>query len=90
MNYYHEIPCKCNFTHEKNPEEFELFPMKMGTVMGVELPPRPTLRCKTCKTVSLVKREGQIPDDGLDNLDGLRQIVNADPYHKIKKHNEKK
>jgi hypothetical protein len=53
---YKEIPCECGFTYLYEPSEFEIFQMKMGKLFGQKLSDRPTLRCKTCKKVSIVAR----------------------------------
>lgn len=56
-NEYIEVPCKCGFVPEKNRGEFESFGMKMGTIMGQELPLRKTWRCRTCKDICMITRD---------------------------------
>ena len=53
---YNELPCKCGFTMENNFDEYEIYQMKMGKIYGTELPNRPTWRCKTCKTISILQK----------------------------------
>lgn len=53
---WREVSCKCGFTYENNKEEFEIYPMKIGSFMGQELPKKLVPRCKTCKTISFVER----------------------------------
>ena len=55
MPTYKEIPCACGFTPEHNRNEFESFQMKMGKIMGKELPTRKTWRCKHCKDVCIIE-----------------------------------
>ncbi len=56
MYEYKEVPCKCGFTCEKNRDEFEIYHMRMGSIMGKELPLKHVKRCKTCKTISILQR----------------------------------
>ena len=57
MNYeWREVPCKCGFTHENNPSEFETYHLRMGSIMGKELPLKSVPRCKTCKNISILER----------------------------------
>jgi len=60
MEEYKEVPCKCGFTYEKTPEEFEIYHMKMGTYLAKELPKKPVLRCKICKTISFLSKQAVI------------------------------
>lgn len=57
---YKEVACKCGYTYENNKDEFEIYRMRMGSILGQELPRKPVPRCKTCKTVSIVERTREV------------------------------
>ncbi len=54
---YEEVSCKCGYKLENNFDEYEIYQMKMGNFFGTELPTRPTWRCKTCKTISIIQKK---------------------------------
>lgn len=56
---YNEVPCKCGHTPEKNLQEFEIYQIRMGKILGKELPTKSVLKCKTCQEVSIVQRENE-------------------------------
>ncbi len=77
---YKERPCKCGHTVENNFLEYEIFKMKMGTFLSKKLPNRHTLRCKTCKKVSILERVEDLQkdkDDVFEGLPSLKKIVDT-------------
>jgi len=50
-----EIPCECGFTYEKNSDEFEIYHLLIASINGRELPRKPVMRCKSCKTISKIE-----------------------------------
>lgn len=62
MNEWKEIPCKCGFTDEENPEQFENYDLPICTrvINGYtdKITDKITVpRCKTCKTISVMGRD---------------------------------
>lgn len=57
MFEWRELPCKCGFTHEKNPQEYETYDLPIYTSKidghkgSMKVP-----RCKTCQDVSILER----------------------------------
>lgn len=75
---YREVPCKCGYTPQEQREQFEIYYMKIGTIMGKELPKKPVLRCKTCKDISIIKRdEVNKTDPNIEGLEELHKIINS-------------
>jgi|GEM_PF-6980829 len=60
---YNEVPCKCGHTPQENCQEFEIYEMRMGKILGKELPTKSVLRCKICKEVSLLQKENETLDE---------------------------
>jgi len=78
MDEYIEVPCKCGFTQDKNPEEFETYLLRMGTFMNQEIGLKPVPRCKTCKTISIIMRENLISEKEeypFKDMPSVRNIV---------------
>lgn len=50
-----DLPCKCGITHKKGDDTYEFYDLKMVTDDSpIQVPPRKTARCKTCKETLLV------------------------------------
>jgi hypothetical protein len=75
MSNYKEKPCFCGFVPEKNRNEFESFGMKMGKIMGQELPLRKAWRCKTCKDVCMLVKSDADDFKEPDELDKLVDVL---------------
>ena len=59
MTEWKEVPCKCNFTPTENPDEYEVYMMTMCTSKiypDYVFTKKKTLRCKTCKDISIISR----------------------------------
>jgi len=54
---YKEKPCECGYTYENEPDNFEIYNMRMGKYLGAEILPKAIPRCKICKTISILIRE---------------------------------
>lgn len=87
MREMRERACKCGFTAENNRDKFEIFKMNMGSVFGKNLPPRNTLRCATCKEVSVMEAVDKVsvnPCDIQAIVKLLQEIRNNSGYGDLK------
>lgn len=63
MHEWRERPCKCGYTHEKNPEQFEIYELELvKPSMGYTFPKMKVPRCLTCQTLSILERDPLRPD----------------------------
>ncbi len=74
---YSEVPCECGFTPEKEKNQFEIYYMRMGSIMHKELPKKPVLRCKTCKKISILERKEKpnLQQDIFEGMPSLKEII---------------
>lgn len=77
-----EVPCKCGFTPTQNKDEFEIFDLRMGWIMDYELPPRKSVRCKTCKKPSIIKIKTNPCMEILHRPDGTYDYPPLNPQRK--------
>lgn len=55
-----EVPCECGFTSKENRDKFEVFEIEVCTSKIHPLtifPKKKVLRCKTCKSISILERK---------------------------------
>lgn len=54
---YKELPCDCGFTYKDNPDQYEIYEMNMGKIMGQDIGKKKVPRCKTCEKISIIEKQ---------------------------------